>query len=54
MDRALAETHIRGERIATTAAFLRGVLAEPDFRAGRHDTGLLERMRDRAVGGVPA
>ena len=52
MDRALAETRLRGERIATTAGFLREVLAEPDFRAGRHDTGLLDRMKDRPLGGV--
>ncbi|WP_226360458.1 acetyl/propionyl/methylcrotonyl-CoA carboxylase subunit alpha [Pseudonocardia sp. ICBG1142] len=54
MDRALAETHVRGERVATTASFLRDVLAEPDFRAGRHDTGLLDRMKERALGGVRA
>jgi acetyl-CoA carboxylase biotin carboxylase subunit len=58
MDRALAETRITGERLATTAAFLREVLAEPEFRAGRHDTGLLDRMKNRrqdhvrASGGV--
>jgi acetyl-CoA carboxylase biotin carboxylase subunit len=50
MDRALAETRIHGERLATTAEFLRGVLAEPEFRAGRHDTGLLDRMKDRSRG----
>lgn len=47
MDRALAETRIHGARLATTTAFLRSVLADPDFRAGRHDTSLLERMKDR-------
>lgn len=47
MDRALAETRIVGERIATTVPFLREVLAEPDFRAGRYDTGLLARMNNR-------
>jgi acetyl-CoA carboxylase biotin carboxylase subunit len=44
MDRALAETRLRGPRLATTAPFLRTVLAHPDFRAGRHDTSLLTRI----------
>ncbi|ODU07545.1 MAG: pyruvate carboxylase subunit A [Pseudonocardia sp. SCN 72-86] len=49
MDRALTETRLEGPRLATTAGFLRGVLAEPDFRLGRHDTALLERMRSRTA-----
>jgi len=45
MDRALAELKISGERLVTTAGFLRTVLADPVFAAGGHDTALLERMR---------
>ena len=43
MDRALAETRITGDQLWTTAPFLRSVLAHPDFRTARHDTGLLNR-----------
>ena len=49
MDRALEELELSGERLVTTAEFLRTVLAEPAFADGKHDTALLERMaRDRA------
>jgi len=44
MDRALGELELTGDRLVTTAAFLRGVLAEPAFAGGRHDTALLEHM----------
>jgi acetyl-CoA carboxylase biotin carboxylase subunit len=49
MDRALAELHIGGERLVTTAGFLRTVLADPEFAAGTHDTALLERMRSGVI-----
>jgi acetyl-CoA carboxylase, biotin carboxylase subunit len=45
MDRALADTELSGDRLVTTAAFLRTVLADPGFAAGRYDTALLARMR---------
>ncbi|MDN5916892.1 MAG: acetyl-CoA carboxylase biotin carboxylase subunit, partial [Pseudonocardia sp.] len=49
MDRALGELELTGERLVTTAAFLRTVLAEPAFADGTHDTALLEHMsRDRS------
>jgi acetyl-CoA carboxylase, biotin carboxylase subunit len=49
MDRALDELELTGERLTTTAAFLRTVLAAPAFAAGRHDTALLEHLaRERS------
>ena len=42
LDRALAETVVLGVR--TNIAFLRGLLANEDVRAGRLDTGLIERL----------
>jgi len=42
LDGALATTTILGVR--TNVAFLRSVLADPDVRAGRLDTGLLARL----------
>ncbi|MEZ0447412.1 biotin carboxylase N-terminal domain-containing protein [Cellulomonas sp. ICMP 17802] len=42
LDRALARTTVLGVR--TNVAFLRAVLADPDVRAGRLDTGLLGRL----------
>jgi len=42
LDRALAETVVLG--IRTNTAFLRGLLADDDVRAGRLDTGLIERL----------
>ncbi len=50
MGRALAEARVEG--IDTTIPFHREVLANPDFRAGRYDTGFLDRYqaeRDTAV-----
>jgi 3-methylcrotonyl-CoA carboxylase alpha subunit len=47
---ALAETVVAGPR--TNAAFLRRLVNHPDFRAGRLDTGLIERNRE-ALGAVP-
>ncbi|WP_399552380.1 biotin carboxylase N-terminal domain-containing protein [uncultured Cellulomonas sp.] len=46
LDRALAGTTILGVR--TNLTFLRQVLADPDVRAGRLDTGLLGRLTPRA------
>ena len=42
LDRALADTVVLGVR--TNLAFLRSLLADDDVRAGRLDTGLIERM----------
>jgi acetyl-CoA/propionyl-CoA carboxylase biotin carboxyl carrier protein len=42
LDRALADTTVLGLR--TNQSFLRALLAEPDVRAGRLDTGLVERI----------
>ncbi|GAA1324684.1 acetyl-CoA carboxylase biotin carboxylase subunit [Pseudonocardia xinjiangensis] len=54
MDRALSELRITGDRLATTTAFLRSVLAHPEFAAGTHDTALLDRMRVPATERSPA
>ncbi|HEX4109951.1 MAG TPA: biotin carboxylase N-terminal domain-containing protein [Solirubrobacteraceae bacterium] len=43
MDAALADLEVDG--VPTTAALHRSLLAHADFRAGRHDTGWLERER---------
>jgi acetyl-CoA carboxylase biotin carboxylase subunit len=43
MERALFEARIEG--VETTVGFHREVLAHPDFRAGRYDTGFLERYQ---------
>ena len=50
MDRALEELELTGERLVTTAEFLRTVLAEPAFADGEHDTALLDRMARGRVG----
>jgi acetyl-CoA/propionyl-CoA carboxylase biotin carboxyl carrier protein len=42
LDAALADTTVLGVR--TNRQFLRGLLADPDVRAGRLDTGLIERF----------
>ena len=42
LDAALADTLVLGVR--TNRQFLRGLLADPDVRAGRLDTGLIERF----------
>jgi len=47
LDRALAQTVVLG--VGTNAAFLRALLADGDVRAGRLDTGLVERELDRLV-----
>ncbi|MGW4940906.1 acetyl-CoA carboxylase biotin carboxylase subunit [Actinoplanes sp. NPDC004185] len=44
MHRALEEFRIAGSGIATTRSFLHDVLDHPDFRAARHNTGLVARM----------
>jgi acetyl-CoA carboxylase biotin carboxylase subunit len=54
MDRALGELQLAGERLVTTADFLRTVLADPDFAAGTHDTALLDRMRAPSTERSPA
>ncbi|MEV6399177.1 acetyl-CoA carboxylase biotin carboxylase subunit [Streptomyces sp. NPDC051907] len=42
MDRALAEFRIAGPGVHTTIPLLREVLADPAFRAGKHDTSFLD------------
>ena len=42
LDRALADTVVLG--VTTNTGFLRDLLADPDVRAGRLDTGLVERI----------
>jgi acetyl-CoA/propionyl-CoA carboxylase biotin carboxyl carrier protein len=42
LDRALADTVVLG--VTTNTGFLRTLLADPDVRAGRLDTGLVERI----------
>ncbi len=42
LDRALADTVVLG--VGTNTGFLRALLADPDVRAGRLDTGLVERI----------
>lgn len=44
MERALDEFHAAGPGVCTTDDFLRRVLADPEFRAGTHDTGLVARL----------
>ena len=44
LDRALADTVVLG--VGTNTAFLRALLQHPDVRAGRLDTGLVERDLD--------
>ena len=44
LDAALADTVLLG--VDTNLAFLRALLADPDVRAGRLDTGLVERRSD--------
>jgi acetyl-CoA/propionyl-CoA carboxylase biotin carboxyl carrier protein len=53
LDAALGETAVLG--LSTNTAFLRRLLAHPEVRAGRMDTGLVERDLDEltAPGGVP-
>jgi len=52
LDRALAEHVVLG--VGTNTAFLRALLAHPDVRAGRLDTGLVEReLEDLVAVAVP-
>lgn len=51
MERALGEFEISGHGVATTADFLRRVLADAQFRSGRHDTGLVARLLGDAATG---
>jgi acetyl-CoA carboxylase biotin carboxylase subunit len=44
MHRALEEFQATGPGVRTTAGFLRRVLADEQFRAGAHDTGLVARL----------
>ncbi len=52
LDRALAGLEILG--VTTNAAFTRSLLAREDVRAGRMDTGLLERVLDELRTEPPA
>ncbi|TVT57400.1 acetyl/propionyl-CoA carboxylase subunit alpha [Amycolatopsis rhizosphaerae] len=52
LDRALAGTAVPG--VTTNVAFLRALITDPDVRAGRLDTGLVERRLETLVSaGVP-
>jgi acetyl-CoA carboxylase biotin carboxylase subunit len=44
MRRALAELHVAGRGLRTTAPLLERILDDPLFRSGRHDTSFLGRM----------
>ena len=44
LDRALGDTVLLG--VGTNVGFLRALLADPDVRAGRLDTGLIDRRID--------
>ncbi|GGM07038.1 acetyl-CoA carboxylase biotin carboxylase subunit [Micromonospora yangpuensis] len=44
LDRALAEFDIAGPGVRTTIPFVRRVLTDQAFRAGRHTTGLVDRL----------
>jgi acetyl-CoA carboxylase, biotin carboxylase subunit len=44
MDRALAELHVCGAGVATTAGFSRAVLAHPVFRAGEHTLAFVDDL----------
>lgn len=50
MDRALEEFRAAGPGVRTTSGFLRRVLADEQFSAGRYDTGLVSRL----TGDAPA
>jgi acetyl-CoA carboxylase, biotin carboxylase subunit len=54
MQRALSEFEISGPGITTTPRFLRRVLAAEEFRAARHDTGLVPRLLGTSAGSQPA
>ncbi|NES13051.1 MULTISPECIES: acetyl/propionyl/methylcrotonyl-CoA carboxylase subunit alpha [Micromonospora] len=44
LDRALGEFEVAGPGVRTTIPFARRVLSDPDFRAARHTTGLVDRL----------
>ncbi|SCG45258.1 acetyl-CoA carboxylase, biotin carboxylase subunit [Micromonospora halophytica] len=44
LDRALAEFDVAGPGVRTTIPFVHRVLDDPDFRAGRHTTALVDRL----------
>jgi len=46
MERALAEFEVAGPGVAVTTPFLLRVLADPEFRAARHNTSLVGRLTD--------
>jgi 3-methylcrotonyl-CoA carboxylase alpha subunit len=50
LDAALARAVVMGPK--TNIAFLRGLLASPEFLAGRHDTGFIDANLER-LGAVP-
>lgn len=49
MDRALAEFRIHGPGVHTTAGFLRRVMRDPVFRAGKHSTAIVDEIRGTAT-----
>jgi len=51
LDNALAETTVLG--LATNIGLVRGLLADEDVRAGRLDTGLVERVAPALTAGGP-
>nr|WP_218863572.1 acetyl-CoA carboxylase biotin carboxylase subunit [Actinopolyspora biskrensis] len=52
MDRALEEFRVEGAGVRTTIGFLREVVADPGFRAGEHDTTIVDRiLRERGEPG---
>ncbi|MGA8548227.1 MAG: biotin/lipoyl-containing protein, partial [Mycobacterium sp.] len=51
LDRALADTAVLG--VITNVEFARFLLADPDVKAGRLDTGLLDRRAGDFVAAVP-
>ena len=52
--RALAEVRIEGHGLRHTRDFLLAVLADGEFRAGTHTTGLVDRLLSREHSTVPA
>jgi len=51
LDQALAANVVLG--VQTNGSFLRAPVADPDVRAGRLDTGLIERHLDDLTGRYP-
>ncbi len=50
MERALAEFDVAGPGVATTISFLQQVIADGEFRKGRHSTDLVGRLLGKAAG----